>query len=163
MTSIRIWDMPTASAGHSLTPQEANPGGEDTLWKGTDGAVKMGDNDMIMSGVAQTKSGALRSAVTELVIATNVDVDLAVNNNFRLVLNSNPNLNNPTNQVAGQCGRIAIHQDGAGNHSLSFGSNWKFSDGTPPDIPLLAGSRSLLVYEVEEQGIILCSFLPAFS
>ncbi len=70
--------------------------------------------------LAQTFTAGQRCAVTTLTDASTVDVDLALANNFKVVLAGNRTLGTPTNIVAGQSFRINVRQDSTGSRTLAY-------------------------------------------
>jgi hypothetical protein len=73
-------------------------------------------------------------------------------------------LANPTNQKVGQRGVILLQQDGTGNRTItSWGSAWKFVDGTKPVLSTAAGSQDALSYWVVSSNVIFCSFAKGFA
>ena len=94
--------------------------------------------------------------------AVTITPDFQAGRTFSVTLGGNRTLANPTNQVAGQTGVIIVKQDATGSRTLSFGSNWSFSN----EIPALtsdANSVDAIGYYVESAGTILCSFTRDFQ
>jgi hypothetical protein len=67
-----------------------------------------------------------------IVFSGNTTVNLANSNFFTLTLTGNTILNNPTNKIAGGVYTFLIKQDGTGNRTLGFGTNYKFRLGIQP-------------------------------
>jgi len=65
-------------------------------------------------------------------------------NLYEVTLTGDCTLENPSNPVDGASYLFRIKQDGTGLHTLSFGSNWKFPNGTSPAITLNPNSRDYL-------------------
>lgn len=88
-------------------------------------------------------------------VSGTVTLDLITANNFSLTLPAGGavTLANPSNQTAGQSGSIVITQNGTTAATVAYGSNWKFSGGTPTMSTGL-GSVSVLVYYVESSSRI---------
>jgi hypothetical protein len=71
-------------------------------------------------------------------------------------------LANPTNLTAGQSGAIVITQGASTAYTVSYGSNWKFSGGTPTMSTGLS-SVSTLVYYVESASRITAQLLTSVA
>lgn len=110
--------------------------------------VQAYDADTAKTDVVQTFTVAQRGAVSALTSAATVTPDFAVANNFSLTLAHSLTLANPTNLTAGQSGAIVITQGSGTAYTVAYGSNWKFSGGTPTMSTALS-SVSTLVYYVE--------------
>lgn len=82
--------------------------------------------------------------------------------NFTLTIAHTATLANPSNFKVGQSGVIEITQDGSGNHTLAYGSNWKFPGGAPV-LSTAAGAIDLLAYFVVASGRILATLTKAYS
>lgn len=99
--------------------------------------------------VAQSFTAAQRGAISALTDGATITPDFALANNYSVTLGGNRTLANPTNITAGQSGVIVITQDGTGNRTLAFGSNWKFPSGTAPTLTTTASAVDVLAYYVE--------------
>ena len=66
-------------------------------------------------------------ATVALTDAATVAVDMSLGINFTLTIGGNRTLGNPTNPKVGQSGWIAITQDGTGNRTQAYASNWEFA------------------------------------
>lgn len=106
----------------------------------------------------QTFTAAQRGTVSALTSAATVTPDFAVANNFSLTLAHSLTIANPSNQTAGQSGAIVITQGSGTAYTVSYGSNWKFSGGTPTMSTGLS-SVSVLVYYVESASRITAQLL----
>jgi hypothetical protein len=104
--------------------------------------------------IPKTFFAAVRGAVYELTDGASITPDFDLANNFVVTLEGNRTLENPTNQVAGQSGRIEIKQDAVGNRTLGYGGHWKFAGGAAPVLTTTASARDMLIYEVLEAGVI---------
>ena len=112
---------------------------------------------------AQTFSGGQRSAVTAVTsAAASTAVDLALNNDFSTTLSENTTIANPTNQVAGQSGRIRI-TNGASAFTVAYGPNWKFPGGTVPEVTDSAGAIDVLYYDVLATGTVLANLIKGVA
>jgi hypothetical protein len=110
--------------------------------------VQAYDVDTAKTDVVQTFTAAQRGTVSVLTSAATVTPNFAVANNFSLTLGHSLTLANPTNLTAGQSGAIVITQGSGTAYTVAYGSNWKFSGGTPTMSTALS-SVSTLVYYVE--------------
>lgn len=101
--------------------------------------------------VTQTYTLAQRGAISGLGnISGTVTLDFDGSNNYSMTLPSGGSvtLANPTNLTGGQSGAIVVTQNASSAATLSYGSYWKFSGGTPTMSTGLS-SVSTLVYYVE--------------
>lgn len=109
------------------------------------------DVDTAKTDVAQTFTAAQRGNIsTQGSVSGTVTLSFASANNFSMTLpaGGTVTLANPTNLVAGQSGVIVITQNGTTAATVAYGSQWKFSGGTPTMSTGL-GSVSVLAYFVE--------------
>lgn len=123
-----------------------------------DGSVA-GGYPLAGATIAQTFTKAQRGAITALTDGATITPDFSAANNFSVTLGGNRTLANPSNQTAGQSGAIVITQDGTGSRTLSFGSNWKFPNGTAPTLTTTANKVDVLVYYVESASRISAQLL----
>ncbi len=80
----------------------------------------------------------------------NITVNAANSNAFRIVLDGNFNLNNPTNGNDGQVIRILFIQDPTGSRVLTFGSTYAFPGGTAPVLSTGANEVDLAGFEYDQ-------------
>lgn len=83
-----------------------------------------------------------------LTYAANTAVDMGAFLNAQITLIGNGTLENPTGAKVGQSGHIRVIQDGTGNRTLSYGSNYVFAGGTAPTLSTTASDEDLLFYKV---------------
>lgn len=110
---------------------------------------------------AQTFTAAQRGTVSaQGAVTGTVTLDFAVANNFSMTLpaGGSVTLANPTNLTAGQSGAIVITQNATTAATVAYGTNWKFSGGTPTMSTGLS-SVSTLVYFVESATRITAQLL----
>ena len=105
------------------------------------------------SGLAQTAvvntfTKAQRTTIVTLADGTTITPDMDDGNDFEVTLGGNRSLANPTNLTAGQSGSIRVIQDGTGSRTLTYGTYWKFTGGTPPTLSTGPGSSDVLHYKV---------------
>jgi hypothetical protein len=79
--------------------------------------------------------------------------------NFSLAIGGNRTLGNPSNTKNGQCGVIVITQDGTGNRTLAYASNWKFAGASAPTLSTTAGRKDMLFYQVISSSLIYGSLI----
>lgn len=108
---------------------------------------------------AESFTAAQRGTPVVLTDVATVTPDFSLGNNFSLLIGGNRTLANPSSQIAGQGGQIIITQDGTGNRTLIYGSNWKFPSGTTPTLTTTAGAVDVLSYYVESSSRITTSML----
>lgn len=82
--------------------------------------------------------------------------------NFTLTLAHDATLANPSNFKVGQSGLIVITQDGSGNQTLAYGTNWKFPGGAPV-LSTGAGEIDVLAYYVVTASIIIATLTKDYS
>ena len=121
----------------------------------TAGGITMGTGDVTLAG-AQTFTGiktynaAQRGQVTTLTSSSNeTAINLALNNFFTITLSENTDFLAPTNAVAGQAGSIFIVQDGSGNRTGGFHSNFKFTGGSDPTLTTAGNAVDRIDYVVK--------------
>lgn len=125
--------------------------------------------DVLRLSTAQTVTGvktysvAQRGTPSTVSYAATVALDLSAANNFAITLTGALLLDNPTNQVAGQSGVVRLIQDATGSRAVSFGSNWKFPNGSAPTLTTTASAVDLLVYYVEASGRVSAALLSNMS
>ena len=105
----------------------------------------------------QVVTGGVRGAITTLTDAATIAIDMDDNNNFKVVLGGARTLGNPTNVVEGQTGFIEVHQDGTGNRTLGYGTNYRFVGGASglPTVTTTANAVTVLAYAVMADEKIL--------
>ena len=112
---------------------------------------------------AQTFTAAQRGTISALTDGATITADFAVANNFSVTLGGLRTLANPSNQTAGQSGCIWITQDGTGGRTLSYGSQWDFTGGTPPVLSTAAAAVDCLVYAVQSSTKITATLITNLS
>jgi len=76
-----------------------------------------------------------------------------------MVLTGNITLNAPSDLKEGQSGVIYIQQDGTGNHTASFASEWDFPGGTAPTLTTAASGVDVLCYATRNTSSIASRLL----
>lgn len=115
------------------------------------------DANTAKTNAIQTFSAAQRGAVSTVTYAANVTLNLATSNNFEITMTGNLVLENPTNVVPGQFGKIKLVQDATGGRAVAWGTYFKFAGGTLPTYVTSANSRSGYYYSVESATEIVLS------
>lgn len=106
------------------------------------------DADTAKTDVNQIFTKAQRSGVTTLTDGANISIDLSANNRFEVTLEGNRTLENPSNAVKGQSGRITVVQDATGSRTLAYGSNYL----NTPTLSTTANAVDILPYETVDIG-----------
>lgn len=78
--------------------------------------------------------GQAWSALNTLTDAANIATDCNAGNVHTITLGGNRTLDNPTNVEPGATYCWIVVQDGSGSRTLSFGANFKFTDGSVPTL-----------------------------
>ena len=97
--------------------------------------------------------------VTALTDGATITPNLNDANNFSVTLGGNRTLANPSNCTAGQSGIITITQPAGSTHTLVYGSYWKFSGGTAPNLTTAASAVDVLAYYVESATRITATLI----
>lgn len=112
---------------------------------------------------SDTLDGPLAATVTSLTDASTISVDFSVSNNFTVTLGGNRTMGNPTNPVIGQSGSIFIVQDATGSRTLSWSSNWDWSNGNAPTLSTAANAVDRVDFIVRSSTSIQAVFTAAYS
>lgn len=130
---------------------------------GTD--IQAYDAATVKYGTAGTFTKPQRGSIVTLTDGATVTPDFNDANKFQLTLGGNRTLANPSNigSAIGQSIIIYIFQDGTGNRTLSYGSQWKFPDGVAPSLSTTAGRCDVLVGEVVANNFIVCNIVGSYS
>lgn len=91
--------------------------------------------------------------------------DFSTGYNFKVTLEGNRTLANPTNATSGQGGTIFVTQDGTGSRTLTYGSNWKFPGGAASGgvLSTPAAAVDAISYYVRADGTIACVLVQDFK
>lgn len=100
---------------------------------------------------------AVWSAMTEqtLVDGATVSWDMSTGFDYILTLGGNRTISNPTNTKVGQKGRLIIQQDATGSRTVTWGANYKFSNGLAPTLSTTANAVDLFYYDVRSSTYII--------
>ena len=99
-----------------------------------------------ITGVVTTESRAIGRPGVLGVVSGTIALDFSSANNFELTLVSSGFLNNPVLPSGGQSGVVVIRQNLEGSGILSYGSSWKFSNGTKPTLTATSSGLDVLSY-----------------
>lgn len=77
-----------------------------------------------------------------------------------VVLGGNRTISNPLNQVAGPLTlyRLTLVQDGTGNRTITWGSDYKFPAGTAPTLSTAANAVDELLFDSDGTNMKLVGF-----
>ena len=104
-------------------------------------------------------------AVVFLVDGPSIPINAAFGNDFRVTLQGNRTLANPTNPVDGQKIIFEIIQDGTGGRTLAYGTAYKFSPSLPqPTLSTALAATDILgfIYSAAQGKWLFVSFLAGF-
>lgn len=111
-----------------------------------------------------TLEGVLAPVITTLTDGATITPDFSASCNFTVTLGGNRTMANPTNAIAGQSGSIFIIQDGSGNRTLNWGSNWDFTNGgVAPTLSTGANAVDRVDYIVRSATSIQAVFTGNYS
>jgi hypothetical protein len=91
-----------------------------------------------------------------------VAVNFALNNDFSHTLSENTTIDNPSNIVVGQKGRIMITQDST-PRTVAYGSYFKFPAGVVPTVSTGSGALDVLYYDVLSATVIAANLVKGFA
>jgi hypothetical protein len=112
-----------------------------------------------ITGVVTTESRAIGRPGVLGVVSGTIALDFSSANNFELTLVSSGFLNNPVLPSGGQSGVVVIRQNLEGSGILSYGSSWKFSNGTKPTLTATSSGLDVLSYYCMSPSAIASSAL----
>lgn len=135
-----------------LTPAEviaSIDGSIGTGWKREDFATTAqgakADSAVQTSGGNYSFANVISSTLVTLTIsAGSVNWNADGRNLHKIVLTTNCTLENGSNPISGTQYQFIVEQDATGNHTLAYGSLFKFPGGTAPTIPVAANSKSII-------------------
>ena len=102
----------------------------------------------------QSFSVAQRGTISDLGVkaAGTLTLDMNTANHFKVVVNGNITIANPSNITAGQGGSIVLTANGS--YTTSFGSQWRFAEGSAPTLSTSSGKQDRLDYYVASSNTI---------
>lgn len=116
-------------------------------------ATLIGLDGLAYLAAAQEFTKAQWSKTVTLTYASSIEIDLEASNNFVVTLTGDTTFANPVNVNVGQNGTIEVRHQTTGR-TISYGTNWRFQDGTEPVLSAAAGI-DLLTYHVLSDSTIL--------
>lgn len=112
------------------------------------------------------ETGALAPAVVILTDASTITVNASLGNDFRVVIDGNRSMGNPSNPVNGQQIIFQITQGAGAPFTINWGGAYDFSGALPqPTLSSAAGQTDLLgfVYNATRSSWLLAAYLNGFS
>jgi len=94
-------------------------------------------------------------AATEVTLTSSsntTSIDFKSGLNFTLTLTENTTLANSPNKNVGQSGYIRLLQDATGGRTLSYGTDYVFTQGTAPSVSTGANDLNILFYHILSGG-----------
>jgi len=150
-------DIVVDDAGDQITvtvdPSEIEPTNSE-MWTGASSAKAVTPKKIFDAAVTQ-----------DLTDGATITIDGNAGVNFKVTLAGNRTLANPTNMKTGQSGIIIVTQDGTGNRSLAYGTNWRFPGGAAFGglLSTAAGAVDTISYYVRSDGTILGAIARDFK
>ena len=112
------------------------------------------------------EEGALAPAVVILTDAPTIAVNASLGNDFRVTINGNRTMGNPSNPVNGEQILLQISQGAGGPFKITWGSAYDFSGALPqPTLSAAAGQTDLLgfIYNATRGSWLLAAYVDGFS
>lgn len=148
-------------------------------WTTVDTSVDWGDiggsisNQADLQGALDTKADVAggntfqnNQAVVPVTLDTSMGtttVNAALTNNFRLILQNNTTLANPTGLQDGTIINFYIRQDAVGNRVLSFGSKYKFPNGEKTNSISANATDFISCYYDATDDVLICGLSKNFT
>jgi len=110
--------------------------------------------------------GPLAPAVVILTDAPTIAVNASLGNDFRVTLNGNRTVGNPSNPVNGEQILFQITQGAGGSFTIAWGGAYDFSGALPqPTLSTAPGHTDLLgfIYNANRSSWLLAAYLNGFS
>jgi hypothetical protein len=85
-------------------------------------------------------------SVSTLSYASPITWNLSGNQVAKVTLTGNTTVSNPTNKTEGAVYILAVIQDGTGNRTLSFGSDYKFPGNQAPTLTVYANAIDIFTF-----------------
>ncbi len=80
-----------------------------------------------------------------------VHVDALVSDFYRVHVDVNIQLKNPTNALEGQVFQIRFKQTAGGGHTISFDTQYRFPDGVEPTLSAADGATDYMAFQYNEE------------
>ena len=112
------------------------------------------------------EGGALAPAVVILTDAPTIAVNASLGNDFRVTINGDRTMGNPSNPVNGEQILFQITQGAGGSFTIAWGGAYDFSGALPqPTLSTAAGKTDLLgfIYNAARSSWLLVAYLNGFS
>ncbi len=124
------------------------------IWAGTEDGEFVTPDAMLDAAAFQT-----------LTDGETITPDFGAGFNFKVTLEGDRTLANPTNAKDGQSGTIMVTQDANGSQTLTYGNKWRFPGGasTGGALSTAANSVDLIAYIVGSDGNIYATLSKAFA
>jgi hypothetical protein len=90
--------------------------------------------------------GQAYSPTSALVSSASITPNFTNGNTFKVTLQHNTALANPTNPKEGATYTIIVTQDGTGSRTMSFGANYKWVGGTAPTLSTAGNAVDILTF-----------------
>ena len=158
----------TFADGSNSAPSLSNSGDTDTgLYFSADNEISVATGGTQRLSVDSSghlnHNGSASADISALTSASSVAIDFDTAQNFSLTLAHDVTIANPTNANLGQTGSIFITQASSATHTVSFGSNWKFSGGTAPTATATNDAVDRLDYIVKSATEVHCVYTTNLS
>lgn len=132
------------------------------------GFVELANQTEVNTGVDASRA-VVPSTLQEKLYSTqmlgdtaNIAWDVALGAFAEVTLTDNRTLDNPTNLINGASYILLIKQDGTGNRTLTFGSAYKFPDGTAPTLSTDPNAVDIIAF-ISDGTNLYGSFAGNFS
>lgn len=130
----------SVSAGTGMSFSTITASGSVAIDKASASNFRAGTADKVL-----TADTVFTSEVT-VTYGTTTSFDFSTFINASVTLTGDITTMNTSNIKAGQAGTIAFIQDGSGNHTTVWNSNFKFAGGTTPTLSTAANAVDILTY-----------------
>lgn len=126
------------------------------------GASNANEQSLALLGSFQVFTRAQIVAPVTLTPATTVAIDAQLSNTFKITLNQDVTLSNPTNLIDGGAYRFFVYQNSTGGYTVTFGSKFRFASDITPAVA--SGASKLTIIDSVSDGVNLyCSVREPFT
>ena len=108
---------------------------------------------------AQAWTKAQTGTPVTLTDGANIAVDASAGNNFRVTLEGNRTLNNPTNLTDGWTFNIMVKQDATGSRTLAYGNKYAWAGGAPTLTTTASARDQITGIYWSTEDIIVCTIM----
>ena len=112
-----------------------------------------------LKDVANTWSKAQVGGVVALTDEATIAVDASLGNNFRVTLEGNRTLDNPTNLTDGWTFNIMVKQDATGSRTLAYGNKYAWAGGAPTLTTTASARDQITGIYWSTEDIIVCTIM----